>query len=56
VPWGRRSSQGSGYDMLSVWRERADNVRGQAIDSDHFLPEEAPEATYALSDLFTGAQ
>jgi haloacetate dehalogenase len=43
--WGQRSSQGSGYDALSVWRDHADNVTGQAIPSGHFLPEEAPEET-----------
>jgi haloacetate dehalogenase len=51
--WGERSSQGSGYDMLAVWREHAENVTGQAIASGHFLPEEAPEETYrALRDFF----
>jgi haloacetate dehalogenase len=54
--WGERSSQGSGYDVLSVWRDHAENVTGHAISSGHFLPEEAPEDTYrALRDFFTGA-
>ncbi|MGH7112596.1 MAG: alpha/beta fold hydrolase, partial [Stellaceae bacterium] len=54
VLWGQKSSQGSGYDVLSVWRERAGSVAGQAIDSGHFLPEEAPEETYAaLHKFFT---
>src|ERR1700680_4678650 len=44
--WGQRSGQGSGYDMLAVWREHAENVTGQAIASGHFLPEEAPDDTY----------
>jgi haloacetate dehalogenase len=53
--WGRRSSQGSGYDVLGVWREHAENVRGQAIDSGHFIPEEAPDDAYrALHDFFAG--
>ena len=47
VLWGRRSGQGSGYDLLAVWREHAENVAGQAIDSGHFIPEEAPDVTYA---------
>jgi haloacetate dehalogenase len=55
VLWGQRSSQGSGYDMLAVWREHAENVTGQAIASGHFLPEEAPEDTYrALRGFFAG--
>ena len=54
--WGRRSSQGSGYDMLSVWREHAENVCGQAIDSGHFIPEEASDEAYrALRGFFAGA-
>ena len=53
VLWGERSSQGSGYDVLSVWREHAENVSGRAIASGHFLPEEAPERTYqALRGFF----
>jgi haloacetate dehalogenase len=53
VLWGQRSGQGSGYDMLAVWREHADNVTGEAINSGHFLPEEAPDDTYrALHDFF----
>jgi haloacetate dehalogenase len=53
VLWGQRSGQGSGYDMLAVWREHAANVTGEAIASGHFLPEEAPDDTYrALRDFF----
>ena len=55
VLWGQRSSQGSGYDVLAVWRDHAVNVIGQAIDSGHFLPEEAPDETYnALKRFFAG--
>ena len=36
---------GRGLEMLSVWRERAEDVRGRAIDCGHFLAEEAPEET-----------
>ena len=54
--WGQHSSQGSGYDVLSVWRDHAETVSGHAIDSGHFLPEEAPEDTYrALRDFFAAA-
>ncbi|MDP6833487.1 MAG: alpha/beta hydrolase, partial [Alphaproteobacteria bacterium] len=30
-------------DMLSVWRARADDVRGRALDCGHFIPEERPD-------------
>ncbi len=53
ILWGQRSGQGSGYDMLAVWREHADDITGQAIASAHFLPEEAPDDTYrALRGFF----
>jgi len=53
ILWGRRSGQGSGYDMLAVWREHATDVRGRAIDSGHFIPEEKPDEAYrALRDFF----
>jgi haloacetate dehalogenase len=55
VLWGQRSSQGSGYDVLAVWRNHAENVSGRAIDGGHFLAEEAPDATYrALHSFFSG--
>lgn len=54
--WGRRGQLESAYDVLAVWREWANDVRGRALDCGHFLAEEAPEATYAeLHRFFTGA-
>lgn len=51
--WGARGVVGRTYDVLAVWRERAADVRGRAIDSGHFLAEEAPEQTLeALSAFF----
>src|SRR5919108_620281 len=35
------------YDLLEVWRSRAGDVRGMALDCGHFLPEEEPERTAA---------
>ena len=35
------------YDMLEVWRSRAEDVQGVALDCGHFLPEENPERTAA---------
>ena len=34
---------GASLDMLTVWRDRAVDVRGKALDCGHFLPEELPE-------------
>lgn len=54
--WGKRSSQGSGYDVLAVWRDHAEHVRGHAIDSGHFIPEESPDETLqALHEFFNAA-
>ena len=38
---------GASLDMLTVWRERAVDVRGKPLDCGHFLPEELPEETTA---------
>jgi len=53
VLWGMRSGQGSGYDVLKVWRDHADDVRGLGIHSGHFIPEEQPDGMYAaLKEFF----
>jgi haloacetate dehalogenase len=44
--WGAKGVVGGLYDVLATWRERAQDVRGHALDSGHLLPEEAPDATY----------
>ena len=36
---------GASLDMLTVWRERAVDMRGKPLDCGHFLPEELPEET-----------
>ena len=43
--WGTKGLVGSAYDPLACWRERASDVRGFAIDSGHFIPEEKPQDT-----------
>jgi haloacetate dehalogenase len=45
--WSQRGSFLARHDVLGVWRSWADDVRGRAIDCGHFLPEEAPDETYA---------
>lgn len=42
VLWGARGFVGRNYDVLALWREKAVDVRGRALDCGHFLPEEAP--------------
>jgi haloacetate dehalogenase len=53
--WGARGFVGNHYDPVSVWRERAADVRGHALDCGHFLPEEKPEETYQALHAFFSA-
>jgi haloacetate dehalogenase len=43
------------HDVLAVWREWADDVRGRVFDCGHYLPEEAPDETYAELRAFFSA-
>jgi len=54
VLWGSKGFVGRRYDVLATWRERAADVRGHAVPSGHFLPEEAPEETLAALQEFFG--
>jgi len=47
VLWGTQGFVGRGYQPLSVWREYATDVRGAALPTGHFLPEEAPALVIA---------
>jgi haloacetate dehalogenase len=40
------------FDVVATWRERAGEVRGQALACGHFLPEEAPAETGAAMAAF----
>ena len=44
--WGSQGIIGQKYDVMASWKKRAINVMGKGLDCGHFLPEEAPEATY----------
>ena len=52
VLWGARGFVARCYDVLGVWRDYAAQVEGKALDSGHFLPEEAPEAVAAELEHF----
>lgn len=55
VLWGARGFVGRNYDVLALWREKATDVRGAAIDCGHFLPEEAPiEVANYLREFIPG--
>jgi haloacetate dehalogenase len=52
--WGTGGLPGNaGIDTLDCWRDWTTDLRGFAIDSGHYLPEENPDATAkALLDFF----
>jgi haloacetate dehalogenase len=55
--WGTRGIPAKGYNPLDVWRRWAIHVGGAGIESGHFLPEEAPEATAAaLIEFFRNGE
>jgi len=47
VLWGAKGLVGKLYDVLATWREKAVHVEGGALETGHFLPEEAPQETAA---------
>ncbi|AKJ28743.1 alpha/beta fold hydrolase [Caldimonas brevitalea] len=44
VLWGSHGTVGRCFDVLRLWRERADDVSGRALDCGHYIAEECPEA------------
>ncbi len=54
VLWGTQGFVGRGYEPLSVWQEYATEVRGEALPTGHFLPEEAPDLVSAAMRDFLG--
>ena len=54
--WGTGGlTANAGIDTLACWRDWAPDLRGLAIESGHYLPEENPAATTrALLDFFGG--
>ena len=52
VLWGTQGFVGRGYEPLRVWQQYATDVRGTALPTGHFLPEEAPDlVSAALRDF-----
>ena len=45
VLWGRHGAMERIYDVLGTWVDQGVDVRGRALDSGHFLAEEAPGQT-----------
>jgi len=47
VLWGERGIVGQCFKPLNEWQAVASNVTGGAVDSGHYIPEEAPEILLA---------
>jgi haloacetate dehalogenase len=55
VLWGRKGRIGQWYDPLAIWRQYcANTVAGGAVDSGHYLAEEAPGEVLAHFARFFG--
>ena len=50
--WAARGSLPAWYDVLAVWRDWADDVRGGPIQGGHFFAEESPDETFAALRAF----
>ena len=50
--WGTQAFVGRGYEPLGVWQQYAADVRGTALPTGHFLPEEAPDQVRAALHEF----
>lgn len=52
VLWGAHSVVGRLYQPLAIWREKATDVQGAALNCGHFLPEEASTETLEALSTF----
>ncbi|WP_281915523.1 alpha/beta fold hydrolase [Caldimonas thermodepolymerans] len=53
VLWGARGVVGANFDVLALWRERAREVDGRALDCGHYIAEELPQALLEeMQDFF----
>ncbi|MDM0105902.1 alpha/beta hydrolase [Variovorax sp. J22R24] len=55
VLWGEHGAVGRCFDVLALWRERADDVSGEALSCGHYIPEEAPRDLLAQALPFFNA-
>ena len=47
VLWGTQGLTGPGSDPIGIWQQYATDVRGHAVPTGHFIPEEAPDLVAA---------
>jgi haloacetate dehalogenase len=49
VLWGEHGVVGRCFDVLALWRKRADDVSGGTLPCGHYIPEEAPRQLLAAA-------
>ena len=54
--WGAHGAIERCFDCLALWRERASDVRGEALPGGHYLAEELPDMVVERLLAFFGAQ
>ena len=52
VLWGEHGVVGRCFDVLALWRERAEHVSGAALPCGHYIPEEAPRELLGEAQSF----
>jgi haloacetate dehalogenase len=52
VLWGEHGAVGANFDVLGLWRERAQEVSGRALPCGHYIAEEAPGELFAEAHNF----
>ncbi len=52
VLWGEHGAVGKCFNVLDLWRERADHVSGSSVPCGHYIAEEAPELLLAQALQF----
>ena len=52
VLWGRHGAVGQNFDVLSLWRSAARQVRGHELPCGHYIAEEAPDLLLAAAAEF----
>jgi haloacetate dehalogenase len=52
VLWGANGVVGRCFEPLELWRAVADDVSGRAVDSGHYIAEEAPDVVLAEAQAF----
>jgi len=52
VLWGAKGVVGTCFEPLQLWQAAAENVTGRAVDSGHYIAEEAPDVVLAEAATF----